>query len=140
MTDQGGDRLSMTGSATLFTLTKTTGIGAVTGTVNGAAYGEQTSEVEELGDGRIAYTMFHQFLDSDGSRLRTHDRAALSAGAPGEPSTLEVEYAVVEATGRFEGCSGTFRSRGWLRIPPGEEGLVQHSVGVVQFAGELRCE
>ncbi|WP_116201544.1 hypothetical protein [Amycolatopsis circi] len=142
MTDQAptarGERISMEGAATLLTVTKTTGIGAMTGAVNGAAYGESTSEQTELADGRLTYTMFHQFLDHDGSRLHTIDRAVLGPGADGESSTLEVEYTVVEATGRFEGCSGTFRSRGWLKTPPDDGASAQQSVGAVRFEGEIR--
>ncbi|PXX59824.1 hypothetical protein DFR70_111209 [Nocardia tenerifensis] len=131
------DRIVMNGSATLLTVTDTAGIGAVTGTVTGAAYGEPTSELVKLDDGSLTYTMFHEFLDHDGSRLYTNDRAFLRPGADGESSTLEVEYTVAEATGRFAGYSGTFRSRGWLKTPPGDEALAQHSVGAVQFEGEI---
>ncbi len=44
---------------------------------------------------------------------------------------------MVEATGRFAGYRGTFRSRGWVSKPEGEGAVGQHAVGVVRFTGEI---
>lgn len=76
-------------------------------------------------------------LDKDGSRLHTQDQAVLYTSAEGGASGLEVEYTVVEATGRFAGYCGTFRSRGWVSTPDGGDAIGQRAVGVVRFAGEI---
>nr|WP_055501829.1 hypothetical protein [Nonomuraea pusilla] len=129
--------ISMGGTANLFTLTEKSGIGAMTGAIDGAAYGESTSDPADVGDGRYEYTMYHVFLDKDGSRLRTHDQAVLHTPTDDGFSTLEVEYSVVEATGRFAGYGGVFRSRGWVSTPKGDDALQGHAVGVVRFEGEI---
>ncbi|UGU29400.1 hypothetical protein LT350_22845 [Mycolicibacterium smegmatis] len=129
--------ISMGGTANLFTLTEKSGMGAMTGTIDGAAYGERTSDLHSDGSGRFEYTMYHVFLDKDGSRLRTHDHMVLHAPAEDRVSILEGEYTVVEATGRFAGYRGTFRSRGWVSAPEGEGAVGQHAVGVVRFTGEI---
>ncbi|MFJ3819944.1 hypothetical protein [Streptomyces nodosus] len=131
------DCISMGGTANLFTMTERSGIGAMTGTIDGAAYGENTSDLNSVGNGRLEYTMCHVFLDKCGSKLRTQDRAVLQTSTEDGVSTLEVEYTVVEATGRFAGYGGAFRSRGWLSMREGENGIDQHAVGVVRFEGEI---
>jgi hypothetical protein len=55
----------------------------------------------------------------------------------GGGGTLEVEYTVVEATGRFAGHRGTFRSRGWIKPVDGEGAAGGRSVGVVRFEGKI---
>jgi hypothetical protein len=107
--------ISMGGTANLFTITEKSGIGVLTGTIEGAAYGEPTSDLKDLGNGGFEFTMMHYFLDKDGSRLHTHDKAVTYPDPKGEGSLLEVEYTVIEATGRFAGHHGTFRSRGWVK-------------------------
>ncbi|TDV56203.1 hypothetical protein [Actinophytocola oryzae] len=123
--------ISMGGTANLLTLTEKSGIGAVTGTVDGAAYGEPTSEPEDAGDGSLTFTMFHHFLDKDGSRLHTRDRVTVRVDPETDVTFMEVEYTVVEGTERFAGYGGTFRSRGWTK-PDGA-----HTAGVVRFEGRL---
>ncbi|MCP2167083.1 hypothetical protein [Goodfellowiella coeruleoviolacea] len=140
MTTQRGeapDCISLGGTASLFTLTENSGIGAITGTIDGAAYGENTSELTSVGAHSFEYTMYHVFLDKDGSTLRTQDRAVLRTSTEDGASLLEVEYTVVEGTGRFTGYEGTFRSRGWLSTPEGKDAIAQHAVGVVRFAGTI---
>jgi hypothetical protein len=129
--------ISMGGTANLFTITEKSGIGALTGAIDGAAYGEPTSDFKDLGNGSFAYTMMHYFLDKDGSMLHTHDKAIMRQDPRGEGGTLEVEYTVVEATGRFAGYSGTFRSRGWVKPTEGENPSSKRSVGVVRFEGKI---
>ncbi|NUQ98413.1 MAG: hypothetical protein HOY79_18290 [Streptomyces sp.] len=129
--------MAMGGTANLLTLTERSGIGAMTGTIDGVAYGEPTSELNSVGDGRFEYTMFHVFLDKDGSRLRTLDQAVLQTSEQEPVAALAVEYTVVEATGRFEGYGGTFRSRGWVSMPQGQDGVDERAVGVVRFEGRL---
>jgi len=126
---------NMGGTANLFTLTEKSGIGAVTGVVDGAAYGEPTSEPEDIGDGSFTFAMFHHFLDKDGSRLHTHDRVTVRVDPKTEVSAMEVEYTVVDGTGRFVGYGGTFRSRGWTK--PADDGDGAHTVGVVRFEGQI---
>ena len=110
----------------------------LTGTIDGAAYGEPTSDLKDLGNGDFEFTMMHNFLDKDGSRLHTHDKAVMHPDPKGEGGTLEVEYTVVQASGRFAGYGGTFRSRGWVKAIDGESAPGQHSVGVVRFEGAIR--
>jgi hypothetical protein len=127
----------MGGTANLFTITEKSGIGVLTGTIEGAAYGEPTSDLKDLGNGDFEFTMMHHFLDKDGSRLHTHDKAVIYPDPKGEGSALNVEYTVVEATGRFAGHGGTFRSRGWLKAADGASAAGQRSVGVVRFEGQI---
>ena len=134
---EASDCISMGGTANLFTITEKSGIGALTGTIDGAAYGEPTSDLKDIGNGELEFTMMHYFLDKDGSRLHTHDRAVVHPDPKGEGSTLAVEYTVVEATGRFAGYGGRFRSRGWLKVVDGASATGLHSVGVVRFEGTL---
>lgn len=131
------DCISMGGAANLLTLTGKSGMAAMTGTIDGAAYGESTSDLNSVGNGRFEYTMCHLFLDEDGSWLRTHDQAVLQTSSEGGASILEVAYTVVEATGRFAGHGGTFRSRGWLSTPEGEDAIDRHAVGIVRFEGKI---
>jgi hypothetical protein len=132
------DCISMGGTANLLTLTEKSGIGVVTGTIDGAAYGEPTSDMKDVGDGTVEFAMMHVFLDRDGSRIHTQDKAVVrSDPRGGGASTLEVEYTVVEATGRFAGYLGTFRSRGWIKPLNGDGAGSHRSVGVVRFEGEI---
>lgn len=123
------DIISMGGTANLLNINELSGIGALTGTINGAGYGAPTGEMNDMGNGRMEFTGIHYFLDRDGSTLHTHDKAVIHVDPDGGPTTLEVEYTVVEASGRFEGYGGTFRSRGWLNGVRG--------VGVVRFEGAI---
>lgn len=93
------DYVSMGGSANLFTITEKSGMGVLTGTIDGAAYGEPTSALKDLGNGDFEFTMMHYFLDKDGSTLHAHDKAVMHPDRKGEGSTLEVEYTVVQASG-----------------------------------------
>ena len=83
------DYISMGGTANLFTITEKSGIGVMTGTIDGAAYGESTSDLKDLGNGDFEFTMMHYFLDKDGSVLQTRDKAVMHPGPKGEGSTLE---------------------------------------------------
>ncbi|MEV7045558.1 hypothetical protein [Amycolatopsis sp. NPDC051061] len=132
------DRIDVRGSATLFTLSDTAGIGAVTGTLEGAAYGEPTSEPTELGDGRLSYSMFHHFFGNDGSRLFTRDRAVMRpATDAGDKTGLDVDYTIVEGTGRFAGFSGTFHGSGWLEPAAAGDVTGKHTTGVIRFRGAI---
>jgi hypothetical protein len=132
------DYISMGGTANLFTIMEKNGMGVLTGAIDGAAYGEPTSDLKDLGNGDFEFTMMHYFLDKDGSSLHTHDKAVMRPDPKGEGSTLEVEYTVVQASGRFAGYGGTFISRGWVKAIDGENAPGQHSVGVVRFEGAIR--
>jgi len=93
--------------------------------------------LKDRGNGEFEFTMMHYFLDKDGSRLHTHDKAVMRPDPKGDGNTLEVEYTVVEATGRFGGHGGTFRSRGWLKAVDGANSAGPHGVGVVRFEGKI---
>jgi hypothetical protein len=128
--------ISMGGTANLLTLTEKSGMGVLTGAIEGAAYGEPTGEMTDLGDGKVGFSMMHHFLDRDGSRLHTHDKAFMQPDPRGG-SLLDVEYTVAEATGRFAGHAGTFRSRGWVKPVDAEGAGGPRSVGVVRFEGKI---
>lgn len=137
MTDTSKDWIDMGGTANLLTMSETNGIGALTGAIDGAAYGAPTSEMKPIGDDRYEFTGLHYFLDKDGSMLYTQDYSIIEVKPDREANYFQVEYTVVEATGRFEGYSGTFRSRGWLRAGGGDSTVNKHAVGVVRFEGRL---
>ena len=44
------DYISMGGTANLFTITEKSGMGVLTWTIDGAAYGEPTSDLKDLGN------------------------------------------------------------------------------------------
>lgn len=140
MSDNSKDWIDMGGTANLLTMSETNGIGAVTGTIDGAAYGQPTGEMVDIGNGCVTFPGIHYFLDKDGSMLYTHDKSIMQMDPKGEAHSFQVEYTVVESTGRFAGYRGTFRSRGWLRVGSSDGAVSKHAVGVVRFEGRLYRE
>lgn len=127
------DYISMGGTANLFTITEKSGIGVLTGTIDGAAYGEPTSDSAMATE----FTMMHYFLDKNGSRLIRTIRPSCIPVRREKAARWRVRYTVVEATGRFAGAGGTFRSRSWVKAIGGGNRPSRHNVGVVRFEGRI---
>lgn len=130
-----GDYIEMGGTANVMAMTDGNGIGAMTGTIDGAAYGQIVSEVRDLGDGKTEFNGLHYFLDKDGSSLHTNDVNTIQIYPDDRPNVMTVVYNVVKATGRFAGFGGSFRSTGVMIS--GSDTFNSNTVGVVRFEGRL---
>ena len=84
------------------------GMGAVTGQINGAAYGRPIGDPVDLGDGKMSFESFHYFLDRDGSIILTKDKGIAKLDERSGLTLVEVEYTLEKATGRFEGYTGSW--------------------------------
>jgi hypothetical protein len=131
------DCIDMGGTATLFTMNESHGMGALTGAMDGAAYGAPRGEMKDLGNGEFELLMYHWFLHKDGSTIHTNDREILRMDPKTDTFLMEVEYTVVESSGRFEGYRGTFRGRGWFRADSKDGTPTGHSIGSVRFEGKI---
>ena len=100
-----------------------------TGDFDGPIWALATSDMRDLGNGSSEFTMRHEFLRRDGSRLSTTDVATATPVPGGDKTQLIVQHRVIGATGWFEGRSGTFPSYGLHDFATGE--------GVQRFGGEL---
>ena len=94
------------------------GVAAMAGAFEGGVTFRQIGEFTDVGGGRLEGRFEHHFTTADGSSLRTED---VSWGyAVGDTGYIVGggAYTVVEATGRFAGYRGTFRS--WGTFAPGK--------------------
>lgn len=99
------------------------------GVFDGPIWAQSTSDPTDLGEGASTFTMRHEFLRKDGSRLSTTD-VATATPAPGTGKvSLIVQHTVIAAEGYFAGRTGTFPSYGLHDFGTGE--------GVQRFGGEL---
>lgn len=97
------------------------------GAFDGPIWAQATSPIPASGDG--SFTMRHEFLRKDGSRLSTTD-VATAVPVPGTGKvSLTVQHTVIGATGTFAGFGGTFPSYGLHDFATGQ--------GVQRFGGEL---
>ncbi|MGP1256436.1 MAG: hypothetical protein ACTS10_18595 [Kiloniellales bacterium] len=88
------------------------GVAAMAGDLAGGVYFRQVGEFVTLENGALEGRFKHMFVTADGSTIRTED---VSWAIPVEGSDYLVggaAYSVVEATGAFEGFTGTFHSWG----------------------------
>lgn len=129
---QNEDCMHMGGTANLFSMNSEHGLGAMTGTIDGAAYGRSTAH-RDIGNNRIEITGFHYFVDKDGSHFYTHDKAIMQMNPETGVSTFHTTYNIMTASGRFAGMKGSFNSRGWIK----DYGKDGHARGVVRFEGGL---
>jgi hypothetical protein len=129
------DFIEMGGTANVRAMTDRNGIGVMTGTINGAAYGEIVSEVRDLGGGKTEFNGIHHFLDRDGSSLYTSDVNTVYVDPNGRGNVMEVVYNVVRATGRFAGYGGSFTGTGLILC--GSDVFNDTAVGLVRFSGRL---
>jgi hypothetical protein len=130
------DCINMGGTANLFTVGEKSGIGAVTGAIDGASYGETTGAVKDLGNGDYESPGVHYFLDKDGSVIYTTGKTVMHMTPGAQFIYFNATYTVVTASGRFEGYGGTFTSHGWVRGGFGD-GVSERAVGVARFEGQL---
>jgi len=95
--------------------------------IDGGVYAKTTASTDSS-DGKKHYDLRHYFVTNDGSYLYTQDQ---SVHTPVEGSLYfaQTEYTVVEAGGKFEGMTGSFRSWGAIDYDKG--------VGVLRFEGQL---
>lgn len=99
------------------------------GEFNGPIWAKATSPIPDLTRGSGEFTMRHEFMNQDGSRLSTTDTAT-AVVVPGDGKvSLTVQHTVISATGRWAGRTGTFPSFGLHDFANGE--------GVQRFGGEL---
>jgi hypothetical protein len=131
------DCIDMGGTASLFTMNATHGLGACTGAIDGTAYGAPMGEMKELEPGVYELMLYHWFLHKDGSAIYTQDREILRFDAATNTFGMEVEYTVMESSGRFEGYRGTFRGRGSFGARSIDGLSEEHSVGAIRFEGKL---
>jgi hypothetical protein len=104
-------------------------LGTNQGDLEGAIWARITSKPQEIGNGQSTFTMFHEFLCTDGSTLSTTDTALTTKVHGSDEATLTVQHTVVSSTGRFEGKRGTFPSFGVHNFKTGQ--------GVQRFSGTL---
>jgi hypothetical protein len=98
------------------------------GDFDGPIWAQATSPIEFV-DGRCSFTMVHEFMSRDGSRISTVDTAT-GIQVPGiDEVSLTVQHKVVDSTGKFEGLRGRFPSFGLHNFRSGR--------GVQRFGGEL---
>lgn len=88
------------------------GVAAMAGDLAGGVHFRQVGEFVTSTSGTLEGRFEHMFVTEDGSTIRTEDK---SWAIPVEGSDYLVggaAYTVVEATGAYEGFSGTFHSWG----------------------------
>lgn len=88
------------------------GVAAMVGDLSGGVHFRQIGDFVSRADGMLEGRFEHMFVTPDGSTIRTED---VSWALPVEGSDYLVggaAYSVVEATGAYEGFTGTFRSWG----------------------------
>jgi hypothetical protein len=99
------------------------------GEFDGPIWAQATSPIPDLAGGTGEFTMRHEFMNKDGSRLSTTD-VATAVVVPGTGKvSLTVQHTVIGATGRWAGRTGTFPSFGLHDFATGE--------GVQRFGGTL---
>jgi hypothetical protein len=130
------DFIEMGGTANVRATSERNGIGAMTGTINGAAYGEIVSAVRDVGGGTIEFNGIHHFLDKDGSSLYTNDVNTVHIDPHGRGNVMTVVYKVARGTGRFAGYGGSFTGTGLMMS--GNDAFNSETVGVVRFSGRLQ--
>jgi hypothetical protein len=99
----------------------------MTGVFDGGVYAKVVDS-QQLPDGKVQYDLRHYFTTDDGSYVNTQDK---SVHTPVENGLhlAQTEYTVVEAGGRFEGMTGSFKSWGAVNYDTG--------LGVLRFEGRI---
>lgn len=102
---------------------------AMSGDFDGGVFARIVGESRDLGHGRTEVDLEHHFVRKDGSTISTKDVGVLTA-VPGNDRVLAATtYSVVNATGAFEGMTGSFKSWGSFDQTNGQ--------GILRFWGEL---
>ncbi|MGV2827311.1 hypothetical protein [Myxosarcina sp. GI1(2024)] len=121
------DKLSIGGTANIRAIDETSFAVAMTGVFDGGVYAKVTG-VTESADGHKNYNLRHYFVADDGSYVYTQDKS-VHIPVKGAKYLAQTTYNVVEAGGKFEGLTGSFRSWGAMDYEQG--------VGVLRFEGQL---
>jgi len=106
------DCYSMNGVGNYNYIDAVSGVAAMNGDFAGGVYFKQVKDFRELENGRLEGEFEHVFITVDGATIKTKD---VSWGIVVEGTDYLVggaSYTVVEATGKYEGYKGTFRSWG----------------------------
>lgn len=119
--------LSIGGTASFRAIDDTNFVVAMTGVFDGGAYAKITA-VTDSSDGKKHIDLRHYFLADDGSYIYTQDKS-VHTHVEGTTHFAQTEYTVVEAGGKFEDMTGSFRSWGALDYGTG--------IGVLRFEGQL---
>ncbi|MBE9169561.1 hypothetical protein IQ238_19200 [Pleurocapsales cyanobacterium LEGE 06147] len=119
--------LSIGGTANIRAIDATNFAVAMTGVFDGGVYARITGATDSP-DGKKHYDLRHYFVADDGSYVYTQDKS-VHTPVEGTIYFAQTEYTVVEAGGKFEGMTGSFRS--WGAIDYGR------GVGVLRFEDQL---
>lgn len=120
------DKLSIGGTANIRAIDETNFSVAMTGVFDGGVYAKTTG-LTESPDGK-KYELRHYFVVDDGSYVYTQDKST-GVCVDGTLYLAQTEYTVIEAGGKFQGMTGSFRS--WGAMDYSKE------VSVLRFEGEL---
>jgi hypothetical protein len=121
------DKISIGGTANIRAINETNFTVAMMGVFDGGVYAKVTG-VTDTPDGKKHYDLRHYFVTDDGSYVYTEDKS-VHTPVDGTVHLAQTEYTVVEAGGKFEGMTGSFKSWGAMDYNRG--------IGVLRFEGEL---
>lgn len=99
----------------------------MTGTFDGGVFAKVVGS-EQAADGKIRYSLRHYFTADDGSYVNTQN-SSLHIPIENDLHLAQTEHTVVEASGRFAGMTGSFKSWGAVSYSTG--------LGVLRFEGQL---
>ena len=96
------------------------GVAAMAGEFRGGVSFRQIGEFRDVGNGRSEGEFEHMFVTEDGSTIYTRDKS-WGVSVPGTDYIMGgAAYTVVNATGKFEGYTGTFHSWGTFAPTKGQ--------------------
>ncbi|MEO0828594.1 MAG: hypothetical protein AAFY67_23660 [Cyanobacteria bacterium J06642_9] len=121
------DQLSIGGTANIRAIDEINFAVAMTGVFDGGVYAKVTGATESE-DGKKHYDLRHHFITDDGSYIYSQDKS-VHTPIDGALYLAQTTYTVVEAGGKFEGMTGSFKSWGAMDYGQG--------VGVLRFEGQL---
>ncbi len=119
--------MAIGGTANIRAIDATNFAVAMTGVFDGGVYAKTTAATDSP-EGKKHYDLRHYFVADDGSYVYTQDQS-VHIPVEGTLYFAQTEYTVVEAGGKFEGMTGSFRSWGAIDYSKG--------VGVLRFEGQL---
>lgn len=121
------NKLSIGGTANIRAIDETNFAVAMTGVFDGGVYAK-TVKNSESADGKKHYDLCHYFVTDDGSYIYTQDKSVHML-VEKAIYFAQTKYSVVEAGGKFEGLTGSFKSWGAIDYDKG--------IGVLRFEGQL---
>ena len=105
------------------------GVAAMAGDFSGGVSFRQIGEFKDVGNGRSEGTFEHMFVTEDGSTITTKDKSWGIAVEGTDYIVGGAAYTVVEATGKYQGYSGTFHS--WGTFAPSEKKAILRYEGQI---------